>query len=129
MTTPLDLDSLLRTWTTRTDSIIDMLALDMGYHYPGGILLGVAEESRRPQASSSKFEVRPNPFLTSVSFALGLGGEVTVRVFDAQGRVVADLSGSSGRLVWNAGRLPAGVYCYRVVAAGSEHRGRVVKLD
>jgi predicted outer membrane repeat protein len=132
MTTPLDLDSLLRTWTTRTDSIIDMLELDMGYHYPGGILLGVAEEGLRPQASSPTLQATPNPFRTSLTLAFSPRERegVRVRIFDAQGRVVADLSGAnSGRIVWDASRLPAGVYCYRVVAAGSEHRGRVVKLD
>ncbi|MEO0108572.1 MAG: right-handed parallel beta-helix repeat-containing protein, partial [candidate division WOR-3 bacterium] len=33
MTTPLVLDSLLRVWTTRTDTVPDQNALDMGYHY------------------------------------------------------------------------------------------------
>jgi len=132
MTTPLDLDALLRTWTTRTDSIIDMDALDMGYHYPGGILLGVAEESFKPQAPGFKLRAVPNPFRTSVTLALEQRERegVRVRIFDAQGRIVAELSGANtDRIVWNAGSLPAGVYCYRVVSTGRDYRGRLVKTE
>jgi predicted outer membrane repeat protein len=132
MTSPLNLDSLFRTWTTRTDSIIDVAQLDMGYHYPGGILLGVAEGSLKPQASSFKLRATPNPFRTSVTLALEQREREGVRVsiFDAQGRDVADFtSKKSDRIVWNAGRVPAGVYCYRIAAGSAAYTGRVVKLD
>jgi hypothetical protein len=53
-----------------------------------------------------------------------------VSIFDAQGRIVADFtSKNSDRIVWDAGRLPAGVYCYRIVAGSATYTGRVVKLD
>lgn len=131
-TTPLNLDSLLRTWTTRTDSIIDMAQLDMGYHYPGGILLGVADGRQTPDASRVTPDAWPTPFRTSVTLALSQKEKEGVRVsiFDAQGRIVADFTGKdSNHVVWNAGSLPAGVYCYRITASSATYTGRVVKLD
>jgi len=128
MTGPLNLDSLFHTWTTRTDSIVDMAQLDIGYHYPAGILLGVAE--RRPTLHAPRLTVaaRPNPFHNRVTFMLPAGvREAAVTIADASGRVVCRLSGEG--LVWDARRLPAGVYCYRITAGAGEHHCRLVKLD
>jgi hypothetical protein len=53
-----------------------------------------------------------------------------VSIFDSQGRVVADFtSKDTDHIVWNAGSLPAGVYCCRITAGSATFSGRVVKLD
>jgi predicted outer membrane repeat protein len=111
MTVPLNLDSLFRTWTTRTDSIIDMDMLDVGFHYPGGIMLGV-EEGRQLTANSRQLPtvVRGVLFLPR----LGTRSELPERnsvmsravLLDAAGRRVLSLNPGAN----DVSRLAPGVY-------------------
>jgi hypothetical protein len=105
-----------------------MQALDMGYHYVGGIVLGVAEPRAALDAPRLTLEVKPNPFRDRVAFTLPSGTRSsTVTVANASGRIVYRSAGASP--VWNAGGLPAGVYCYRLSIGSTTHTGRVAKLD
>lgn len=65
----------------------------------------------------------PNPFnpVTTIHYELSAAEHVTLRVYDALGRVVATLvdgSKAAGRydVTFEAGELPSGVYLYRLTA-------------
>lgn len=79
----------------------------------------------------------PNPFnpTTVFEFELAAPSHVDLTLFDVRGKVVRELRADRGAgrhsLVWDgrdaAGRpLAAGVYPYRLAAAGQELRGRAV---
>lgn len=82
----------------------------------------------------------PNPASNQIFFRLGAasGADVTLEVFDVQGRVVAGWSGSgpgaAGRTVeWNLrdpdqNDIPSGVYFARLRSGGSEIVRRFVRL-
>jgi hypothetical protein len=59
-TAPLNLDSLLHNWTTRTDTIPDAGVLDLGFHYEWRLQTGVREQGRLPQPRNALL-VSPNP--------------------------------------------------------------------
>jgi len=65
----------------------------------------------------------PNPFnpSTSLEFALPEAGRVNLRVYDAAGRFVAELTNSdytvgTHRVKFDAGHLPSGIYLVRLTA-------------
>jgi hypothetical protein len=67
----------------------------------------------------------PNPFnpATVISYTLPAAGMVTLVVHDLLGRHIADLVGESQsagahEVIWNASRLPTGLYFCRLVAGG-----------
>lgn len=75
----------------------------------------------------------PNPFAdrTTLRYALAQPGPVTLRVFDATGRIVAVLvngvQGAGGHeVVFAAGRLPGGVYVGELATGGGTQRQRLV---
>lgn len=88
MTQPINLDSLLRSWTTRTDSGFDLGLLDMGYHYPGGIMVGIAEGLR--SRVSAHGTVAPNPFRasTAIRYSLTAASDVSLAIYNVAGRRV-----------------------------------------
>lgn len=100
MTLPVNLDSLRRMWTTRTDYGPDAFAPDMGYHYPIERSVG-AREVTSFKLQASGLIVEPNP-VTSGFATLRLASGTAparngrnqgqslaqVRVFDAVGRCV-----------------------------------------
>ncbi len=126
-----EMDSLLHSWTTRTDSVPDAGRADMGYHCPTSLQVGVS-------APASVFlplvvQAGPNPTRGAVRFAVGPANAEAVRltVFDASGRVVhrAESRGPAvARLEWDAAGAAAGVYLYRVTSGSRETSGRVVKF-
>lgn len=77
----------------------------------------------------------PNPVRDTARFALRVEkpGAVRVRVFDAGGRLVSDLTDrvlavGEHRLSWNASAAPAGVYLVRLDAPGSRQRVKLLRL-
>ena len=82
----------------------------------------------------------PNPFnpVTEIKFSLEQSGPVTLSVFDAQGRLVRELSSGNyaageHRVTWNGqdeqGRVVAsGVYLYRLEAAGEQLSRRMLLI-
>lgn len=121
-TTPLNLDSLLRAWTTRTDSIIDLRALDMGYHYPGGILLGLEERTTLGAGRLACFS--PNPVVSGRA-RLTVGGTSLSRpaaltFYDAAGRCIGVWKPllRNGAADLDVRHLSAGVCPVRVEADG-----------
>ncbi len=134
MISPLNLDSLLHAWTTRTDSVYDLDAIDMGYHCPVAIPLGVAEE--RMRRSTTLVTAAPNPFTEQVRFQFGRSatGPVRLAVRDAAGRVVCEVAADrAAGLRWDGrdqqgNRVPAGVYFYRLAGDDWSASGRVLRL-
>jgi hypothetical protein len=105
----------------------------------------------RATGSASRFPARsaggvallgaaPNPFResTAIRFSMEAGDPVTVRVYDAAGRLVRSLqdescAAGSRSVMWDgrnaAGRpVTAGVYWYRVGAGDTVVQGRVARL-
>ena len=133
-TSPLYMDSLLHVWTTRTDSAYDSAAIDMGYHCPIAVPLGVAEErTRRPLWNVTPV---PNPFTEQVGFqpVRAAAGPVRLTVRDAAGRVVCATGADRVEAVrWDGRsrhgiRVPAGVYFYRLTGDDWSVSGRVLRL-
>jgi hypothetical protein len=78
----------------------------------------------------------PNPFSarTRVHFAMPRNGDVKLTIYDVAGRRVATLvdgeKAAGGHDVeFNAEKLPAGVYLYRLETGGLTETGRMVKID
>jgi hypothetical protein len=77
----------------------------------------------------------PNPFnsTTLISFDLPWASNARLDVFDIQGRLVANLFDKSlpagrHRISWNAGRLPSGIYFYRLSSGDFTAAGRMILL-
>ena len=79
----------------------------------------------------------PNPFRSNVrfDFALPQAGKVTVEVYGANGRLVetlanGELAAGQHSLTWNpAGKVPSGVYFYKVFSNGRQGSGKIVRVD
>ncbi len=132
-TVPLKLDSLVHAWTTRTDSVPDAGATDMGYHYPlepiVGLSAGVAA------ASPARLKVRPNPVRSraSIEYSIPRAGRVTLTVMDVAGRVRAVLldrwqpAGSYSMPL--SGQLTTGVYLATLRAGAFRAGARYVVVE
>ena len=77
----------------------------------------------------------PNPFnpTTTIAYTLGAASEVSLSVYDVLGRVVATLVDArqpAGRheAAFDAGRLPSGVYIYRLQAGSFSTAKRLIVL-
>ncbi len=106
----------------------------------GDITNFVTAVNENPSARGLRFAVTPNPIRSGsgrVSFTLPQAGDVTLRVYDTQGALVATLAqkdaypAGTHSLVWSGrtdrGTLaPAGVYLYRLTTAAGELAQRVV---
>ncbi|MCX6844521.1 MAG: T9SS type A sorting domain-containing protein [candidate division WOR-3 bacterium] len=118
MTAPLDLDSLLHAWTTRTDTLPDAGVIDLGLHYEFSPQIGVSEQASLPRLRPT-LQVSPNPCRSVAVLHLTTGpldrSTTSLRIFDAQGRLVHSsfvLRASSFRL--DVASMPAGVYLARL---------------
>jgi len=80
--------------TTRTDELCEEWPVDMGYHYPGCLVL-VDEESRVIASRHSCYlgHNYPNPFCssTTIAYSLAVPTEVTIAVYDVRGALVRTL--------------------------------------
>ena len=79
--------------------------------------------SVKPQATSTKLEVFPNPFsgTTAISFTLPKADNYSLRLYDISGQLVATLangyhSAGASTLKLQASSLPAGIYIIRLEA-------------
>lgn len=80
--------------TTRTDENCDGWPVDMGYHYPGCLML-VDEQTEVTASRASCYlgQNYPNPFgsSTTIAYALAVPSEVTIAVYDIRGALVQTL--------------------------------------
>lgn len=103
-------------FTNNTNTATDALVIK----YSQSGVTGVQNNNTIPE----KFELSqnfPNPFnpATNIKFSIPENGNVTMKVFDAQGKEVAVLvnefkSASSYSIDFNASHLSSGVYFYRI---------------
>lgn len=86
---------------------------------------GVAEG--RTGLSRSSVRVSPNPAQrrARLSWARPAAGDAELVIWDITGREVSRLRGAEGA-VWDCARVPAGVYLFRLEAAGSSASGTIV---
>lgn len=96
----------------------------------------VTSHSEHPSPQSfSLSQNYPNPFKgrTTIDYELEQAGAVSLRVFDMQGRMVNEVvqrSQPAGRhsVTFNADRLPAGTYLYRLQAEGYLETRKMIVL-
>jgi len=68
-------------------------------------------------------EASPNPFCSSVRIRAPF--TVSLKVFNTAGKIVASFEGK-GEIVWNAGRLPSGLYLLKAVSGGRVYTTRLL---
>jgi len=88
-------------------------------HWVPTAIVGIAEPPHRPQPVRTEVKASPNPFggRTEISYALPRATDVSLVVYDAAGRPVADLASGhreAGRYTatWDARGLAGGIYFY-----------------
>jgi photosystem II stability/assembly factor-like uncharacterized protein len=81
-----------------------------------------------------RITIYPNPFTGSetFSYALNESSQVTLQIFDSFGQMVAEplkayQSQGEQQFEWNSGRLPAGMYYYRIQAGKQVGSGKMMK--
>ena len=106
--------------------------------YEGAVTAGVDQPPAAPGMTTALRGNFPNPFnpSTAIRFDLAAGGPVTLRIFDAGGRLVRTLidgprQAGSQSAVWdgrndNATPVASGVYFYRLEARGFDASERMV---
>lgn len=126
MTSPLNLDSLIHAWTTRTDSIADQGAIDIGYHYGFSAFPTAVAERPTLDATRLRLKVSPNPVRSSarITYSLPRPGNVILRLYDSSGRLVRVLhAGQAGSGVSNfelrVSDFPTNVYLCRLELNGN----------
>lgn len=81
--------------TTRTDGVADGWPVDMGFHYPEGVVVVAEEESEeRPESEWGGLgQNHPNPFSvrTSIAYVVKAPSHVTLVVYDVRGAAVRTL--------------------------------------
>lgn len=80
--------------------------------------------------AAGALSIWPNPFVSGIRVSVpGAAGPMTVRLFDAFGRVVLQEGGSgSGVLYLDAPQLPEGAYIVEVVTRDNRYRRSVLKV-
>jgi hypothetical protein len=112
--------------------------------YPGGVwFTAIKVEAGAPGSAGEalmeprpKLTTRPTPFRTGTEIQYTLPGaaEVSVRVFDAQGRLVDRIEsgyqqGGRHSVSWDADGRDAGLYLVKLIVDGSPSVTKTVKID
>jgi hypothetical protein len=126
MTSPLNLDSLIHAWTTRTDSVPDAGAPDIGYHYAPAPPTGLAAGPKL-RAVEPGLRIVPNPACGGQVWLAGMVGP-SADVFDVTGRLVLKqpLWSHQGSALLDISRLSAGVYVLQTELEGHGAHGRLL---
>lgn len=131
-------------WNDNTGSVVLTNGEDIGSVTDIAVALlnyatqfGIAEhkESIVQKGDIYLYQNRPNPFRnsTSISFALPNIENVTLKIYNSIGQVVAALVGQEieageHSVTWNATGLPSGVYYYRLTAGNHGWTKRCILL-
>lgn len=110
----LKLDSLLHSWTTRIDSVYDGGPLDMGYHYPYGVSVGLFEDATGGGIDSPRTQTVVGRYLWLAASQMP---EERLALVDAVGRRVAWLRSGLNDM----SRLKPGLY-FLVTARSATQR-------
>ncbi|MCK4653831.1 MAG: right-handed parallel beta-helix repeat-containing protein [Candidatus Cloacimonetes bacterium] len=122
----------LENYTTRTDSIADIAIVDIGYHYPNGIVITNIENVEFQPKLYQLFNY-PNPFKTSgagrspattISFQLSENGEVNLSIYNIKGQKIKTIVNEKleqglHQIIWdgkndNNQYVASGVYFYKL---------------
>jgi hypothetical protein len=110
--------------TYPSNPLVRYAAADRGIH-PAIKSKNAASPTGPASASPGDLKVYPNPFnpTTTVEFSITRSGFVSIRVYDMLGRVVAvlvneEMASGLHSVLFNASKLPSGVYICRLEAAG-----------
>jgi hypothetical protein len=131
MVSPINIDSMLRCWTTRTDTVHDAGAIDMGYHYLPGPHVGIGGPTQITKGGD-RLTVLPNPAHGSVMvrFRLARPGTVRMLLFDVSGRQVfrrsVECRGVGEQSLTLDPPLPAGVYLLMVETPGEKLSAQLI---
>ncbi len=121
----------LENYTTRTDSIADIVIVDIGYHYPDGIVITNIEDVEFHPKFYQLFNY-PNPFnpSTTISFSVTQNSDfVTLEIFNIKGQKVRTLHPFPNRglgtrcVVWDGTDssnkpVSSGIYMYQLKVGG-----------
>jgi hypothetical protein len=114
---PLNIDSLLQAWTTRTDTQPDAGILDLGLHYEMTPQIGVSEQGRLPQFRPTLL-VSPNPCRGAATVRLSplasRFSPLVLRIFDSSGRLLLSQPVHASSFILRTSSFPAGVYVARL---------------
>ncbi len=115
----------LENYTTRTDSIADIAIVDIGYHYPDGIIVTNIEDVEF-QPKLYQFFNYPNPFnpQTTISFQLSENDEVNLSIYNIKGQKIKTIVNQKleqglHQITWdgkndNNQYVASGVYFYKL---------------
>lgn len=132
----------LHTFTTRTDTIYDEGIVDLGYHYPTQLWVGINEHWNMSAKGCFYTHLQANPTLSRTGFKISLSIsqniDIKLDVFDHVGRLIKQLhSGSinNGYAEWiwagqdeHGHRVPSGVYFILAKAGSSKALSKKVIL-
>lgn len=132
---------LITTYNNWTDRLItfgfrsvDEMQILFGYYYLGDIPTAAGSDDAAMPAAFALAPNYPNPFnpSTTLQYTLPVAGEVTIAVYDVNGRQVAEVfrgwqRAGSHRVVWHASGLPAGMY-FAQLQAGDQRATRKILL-
>jgi hypothetical protein len=120
-------------WETAGTLFLDLIRVRATYLPSGGV------EPAAPSAPALELlQNRPNPMgaLATIAYRLGRDGPVSLRIYDAAGRLVTTLHDGPQRAGWHEVRwngtnaagqaLPAGVYFYRLDRAGTSESRKLL---
>ncbi|MDZ7372274.1 MAG: alpha-amylase family glycosyl hydrolase, partial [candidate division KSB1 bacterium] len=95
---------------------------------------GIDHGARPPLLDGIRLEAFPNPFNAAVTFQVFAESAAAIELYDGRGRLIKSLQTcGSGAIRWDArdesgGRVPAGVYIYRLIRPEGSLQGKVVYL-
>ncbi len=122
--------TLARLWASTRDcrdtSIWQARVVDTATSVPGEtVLAGYAVNSVMPNPTGGK---------TTLTFQLGSGGQTTVKVYDAKGRVVTTLaderlSAGEHRVEWDGSGHPSGTYYVRIQSGEWTGTASLIKVQ
>jgi hypothetical protein len=112
--------------------------------YPGAVWFTAIKVEAWATSSTGETMIEPRPELTTrptpfsagteIRYTLPRAAEVTVRIFDPQGRVIERIdpglqSGGEHALDWNARGREAGIYFVKMLVDGRPTTVKTVKID
>jgi hypothetical protein len=100
----------------------------------GSQLSGSFKQQTTEEQTITGLSVFPNPFINKASFIFKVpeSGQITLRVYDMNGKLVSTLfngmaeKGMTEKVDWNADKLPAGIYVSRLQTASENIQKKIV---
>ena len=90
----------------------------------------IATEAAPVPVEMAMISATPNPFNPAVTISVVTQKFVSLRIYDINGRMIADLTPriQNGLITWNIGTNPVGVYVVNAQISGKNHTKRITLL-